>query len=166
MLLGRLQSGERVVRADRTILSRPGLEDLVRASLARIESRGRPRIIKEINFHRIIGLTPFVRTTTEDIIVYARRKGIKFPTRFVKNRDPEPTRFFTVFLRRYESEPVYWVDTAFIGTGKGVIEPNEDDHLAPKGAERDRAKLYWSRHAWVWEPEKITPGSETTVCPW
>ena len=165
MLLGRLQSGEKVVRAGRTLLTREGLDELVCESLPHIESRGRPRIVKQVNFRRIVGLNPLVKTTPEDQIVYAVRLGGEFPCRFVKNREPEPTTLIGLFLQKYPGRDVYWVDTAYTGRLKRFTEPNEGDRLARK-EDRENAKKYWATHAFVYDATKITLSSETAFCPW
>ena len=166
MLLGRLRSGEDVVRAHRTILSRPGLEDLVRESLQYIDALERQKIIRAVNLRRVVGTTPLLKTTSADEIVYARRIGIEFSTRFVKNRDPEPTTFITVILHKYGNRRVFLLDTAFTGKMKHFVEPNEADRFAPTGEEREVAKRYWAERAWAWDPDSIVLGSVTMICPW
>ena len=165
MLLGRLQSGEKVVRAERTLLTREGLEELVCESLPHIESRRRPRIVKQVNFRRLVGLSPLVKTTPEDQIVYAVRLGGEFPCRFVKNRDPEPTTRIALFLQKYPDRDVYWVHTAYTGRLKRFTEPNEGDQFARK-EDCENAKKYWATHAFVYDAAKIILHSETTICPW
>ena len=153
----KLKSGEAV--SDRkTSHLKQGVAALLPEALSQIESRGRQFFREEINFGRIIGETTRVATGGDDEIVYAMRPNRFGPSRFVKNRRPEPCSTMVVILKKAEeTDDLYILITAFIGT---FPEPEPwDRHATPA------SKVFWSRNALVWGTEEVIPGTETTEYP-
>jgi len=112
------------------------------------------------DFDRTIGTSRCVATTDADEIVYARRINRRGHSRFVKNRDGEPTSKLTLVLMKNEKteEQYYILITAFYGAE--VPREPWDRHAEPG------AREYWNTHALVWDPSVIVPGTETRECPW
>ncbi|MBU6427266.1 hypothetical protein KGQ27_03475 [Patescibacteria group bacterium] len=154
--LGRLKSGEEVV--DREVSHiHAGAEEFIFEALARIESRKFPRFKETIDLGRVIGRSNRVSTGPGDEIVFAQRVNRPGLSRFVKNREPEPTTMITVKLHRL-SDTQYELRTAYIGEA-GVAEPWDED------AKSDSIP-FWSAHALCWGYEPVVPGTETVDCPW
>ncbi len=124
-----------------------------------LRSEGRPFIITTKEFDEPIGTTVKVETRDGDEIVYAQRLNRKGLTRFVKNREQEPTKNVTAILKRLEETPdTYIIITAF----KGDPAPPEpgDKNAGPDAVE------FWNRNALIWGSEPTVPGTETTEKPW
>ncbi len=95
-----------------------------------------------------------------EVVVYARRKlGAKDRglSRFVKNRQPEPSSEVTVVLKRQGD--TFLLLGAFFG---GVPEPQPWDKRATACSEE-----FWNTHAFVWGSEEVDEQEPaTTKCPW
>jgi len=157
--IGRLVSGELVVdRKDSHVASHTSVMPLLADTLSQISSEGREVFCEEVEFGRVVGETICVHTQPGDNIVFAQRPNRLGLTRFVKDRDPEPTSKVTAcFKRTYGG--AYILMTAFVG-GRAPSEP-WDTKFAD-----DTSREFWSTHALVWGREKMIPGTETNECPW
>jgi hypothetical protein len=150
--LGTTKSGEKVFdRPDGHLHNSETVEKYLPLALEMIDSESRDFIVETVNFGEEIGVSNCVETTSDDEIIYAVRPKRRGPTRFVKNREGEPTSEFTVILKKVDEG--YIVITAFPGP-KAEREPW--DPMAG-----DEAKEYWSNHAIVWGTEEVLPGSES-----
>lgn len=153
-----LKSGERVVDRYKSHLH-PEVIAILPEALAKTESKGRNFLIEEIDFGRIIGKSICIATRPGDQIVYAKRPKRFGYTRFVKNRQPEPTSKVVIILKTADGEPgVYVLITAFIGEKP---EPEPWDRNATL-----QSRHFWNTHALVWGYEEVISGTETTQCPW
>jgi len=156
----RLKSGEEVVDRFRSHLHST-VAPLLPDALARVEGRERQFLVEEVDFGRIVGQSTCVATGPGDEIVFAQRPGRWGLTRFIKNRQPEPTTSVVVILKTAAGkghEGKYVLVTAFLGR---KAEPEPWDPRAT-AASRD----FWGSHALIWGSEPIVPGTETIVCPW
>jgi len=151
-----LKSGEFVVDRFNSHLH-TGLEGLLKEALGKIESEGRPFMVEEVNFGRVVGETVCVETSDLDQIVFAQRPSRFGISRFVMNRQPAPCSALVVILKRAE-EGFYILISAFVGRKP---EPEPWDRNAT-----ERSVEFWSGHALIWGQEPVIQGSETTVCPW
>lgn len=104
-----------------------------------------------IKFDRIIGATICVKTTPEDEIVYARRKGRKWDSRMVKNRTPTPTQELTIVVKRCKNN-IYRLLTAYVG---GQSEREPEDINIRSNEEYDRCVEFWSSHALLYIEQDI-----------
>lgn len=104
-----------------------------------------------------VGTTDLVETTDQDEIVYALRSRRQIYSRFAKNRQPEPTSWVTITLRKVGEEE-YSLYTAFVGHNTPSFPGG--DYLP------EQAKEFWSKHALVWGTQEVIPGTETPKCPW
>lgn len=112
---------------------------------------GNQSIIKEeIDMGRVIGTTDCVETHRFDDIVYAKREGRPWPTRFVLDREPEPCSHITVVMKRDGER--YKLLTAYIGR---MAEKEPDDMSIRCNHEYMRAKHYWDSHALVWGRQEV-----------
>ena len=131
-------------------------------ALRKVNPDGREFIEQEISFQNEVGVTLCVETTGRDQIVFAQRRGRKGLTRFVKDRAPEPTNSVFVVLKK-DSEHRYVLITGFVGA-KPEPEPWDEKAFAhskkPQEA-KSRSIEFWKRHALVYSPDLIVPGSET-----
>ena len=154
--LGRLKSGENVV--DREVSHmHAGVSEYLALALVQISSNGRERIKETIDLGRVIGRSNRVSTSTDDKVIFAQRVNRPGLTRFVKNREPEPTTKLTVKLQQLV-DGQYEIRTAYIGDA-GVAEPWDED------AKSDSIP-FWSAHALCWGYEPVVSGTETEKCPW
>lgn len=137
----RLATGEIVEDRPRSHLTEEARR-LLPAALAKISGRtlGQDLNEVELDFGHTIGKSIRVETGPDDEIVFARRPGRDGPTRFVLNREPEPTSKMVVILKR--ARDGFVVITAWIGS---KAEPEPWDRFATP-----RSKVFWSRNALVW----------------
>jgi hypothetical protein len=157
--LGKLQTGEKVVDRFESHIHPGVTAEILEAALKQIHSQDKDRIKVTIDFRETIGHTHRVRTGPEDEIIYAQRCGRKGVTRFVKNRQPEPTSCLTIKLHR-KKDKTYELRTAYLGEA-GKTEPwaarlKEDAELLEKAYD------FWNEHALCWGTEKVIPGTETS----
>ena len=154
----KLRSGEVVVNRYISHLHESVLAVLPTA-LAQVESNGRGFFIEEVDFGQPIGETICVTTGPGDEIVYANRPKRRGPSRFVKNRAPEPCSSVVIILKTADDEPEAFVlVTAFIGH-KPEPEP-WDRNATPQ------SRAFWATHALVWGSEPVIFGTEVAECPW
>ncbi|OGR85788.1 MAG: hypothetical protein A2901_01600 [Elusimicrobia bacterium RIFCSPLOWO2_01_FULL_54_10] len=132
-------------------------------TLYRVESKGRPFIVETVEFDSTVGKSVCVETTDADEIVYAQRQGRRGLSRFVKNREAEPTDAVTVVLKKDSREDYYVLIAAWCGA-TAEKEPWDPNIRDPD--ELFRAQDFWASHALIWGSEPIVPGTETAVCPW
>ena len=105
-----------------------------------------------VKFDRIIGFTICVKTTPEDEIVYAKRKGRKWKSRMVKNRTPTPSNELTFVVKRCKNK-IYRLLTAYIGS-QSEREPNDTNIRTDE--EYERCVEFWSNHALLYIEEDIS----------
>lgn len=123
--------------------------ELVAEALKKINSHGIQFLVEQVEFNREIGSSNLIPTTTDfggDEIIYARRKGRKGFTRFVKGKSPSPSKSVVVILKKC-SEGFYLLITAFIGE-KSFPEP-WDPKATPEAVE------FWKTHALIWGSEAL-----------
>jgi len=145
-ILGRLMSGEEVVdRFDSHSHTDPGI---LERALSMIDSRGERFIKREVFMGEPTGYSECVETADGDEIVYAYRAGRYGPTRFVKNRQPEPTETVSVILLRDDNDDKKMVlITSWAGE---MAEPEPWDRNATP-----ESTNFWSNHALVWGSQEI-----------
>lgn len=157
LLLGILGSGEKVYdRPNSHIHS--NISALLPEALGQVNLNGDQFAVCEVKFGRVVGVTTCVLTLEVDTIVFAQRPKRFGLSRFVKNRQPEPSESVVVILKRDDVEGYYVLITTFIG---GKPEPEPWDKNAT-----EKSVVFWNSHALVWGSEPIVPGSETRNCPW
>lgn len=115
------------------------------------------RVRTDVDTGNIIGNTDLVETTPADEIIYAKRLNRDNYTKFVKDRAPSSTTFFTVVLHK-DPEGNYELASAWVGR----MAPNFPDDVSATPESRP----FWDRHALVYGNQAIQPGTLTTVCPW
>jgi hypothetical protein len=150
--------------------------DLLAAALARVHTRGRRFLKKEISFPQVVGMTTCVETSGDDEVGFAPRPNRAGQTRWVFGRQPEECNSVCCILMRGQSsdQDKYVLVTAFIGRNP---EPEPWDFNAlrrdPRGYEAALAAAlkFWGRgpgpgHALVWGSEPAEPHSLSYSCPW
>ena len=151
-----LGSGEQVVdRADSHIHS--GVQPFLAAAFASINSQGHGFIAEDVDFGINIGQIICVETQPGDGIVFAQRVGRAGLSRFVRNRQPEPTSYVAVVLKQIP-DGSYELRSAYLGQ---LSQPEPWDKYATK-----ESLEFWLKHALCWGYEQIIAGTETTLCPW
>ena len=153
-VIGTLQSGEKVFDRFRSHLHGSLVSSkILPEALGHINSEEKDFFDTTVEFDDYIGFSVCVETSFEDEIIYAQREGRAGLTRFVKNRELNPSKSFTVVLKKIEDG--YILITAYVGP-KGEPEP-WDRNASGKSAD------FWKKHAIVWGKEEIVPGSEKTT---
>lgn len=104
-----------------------------------------------VQFNRVIGTTTCVKTTPDDVIVYATRKNRKWTSRLVKNRDPEPSSEMTVVMKRCKGN-IYRLLTAYIG---GASEKEVADRNIRSPEELAASIAFWNCHALIYVEDDI-----------
>ncbi len=112
-------------------------------ALSTIKTNNKQFIEAEVDFHRNIGFSACVSTSSNDCIVFATRQNRNGFSRFVLNKEKMPTSFLTVVLKKTNDKPSeYVLITAYIGE-KSEVEP-WDKHATEKSVD------FWKSHALVW----------------
>jgi hypothetical protein len=106
---------------------------------------------------RVIGHTDLVEVTDKDDIVYAKRLNRDNYTKFVKNRVPPTTTYFT-FLLYKDNAGNYELASTWIGQ---LCPSFPDDANATS-----ESKPFWDKHALVFGNQAIQKDILTTICPW
>ena len=134
----------------------PNLKSLVQEHISAITFD--TTIIRcEIDTGKEVGLCDLVATNESDEIIYAKRPLRHTYSRFVKNRNSEPTTWFVLDIRKQRSGD-YFLYTAYVGR----LTPSfPGGNFLP-----EQSHEFWSNHALVWGSQEIETGTETTVCPW
>ena len=137
--IGTLASGEKVIDRKNSHLH-DDVKDVLPLLLQKIEANGRRFITEVLNTDQAI-MTNCVKTNSNDEIIFIQRDGRKGPTRFVKNREPEPCFMAKVILKKADQTPnTYVLITAFAGDA----EPEPWDlHKT------ERSEYFWSTHALI-----------------
>lgn len=179
-ILGKLASGQVVVDSQISHLAShsdvtPFLSQaLQKISLAYNETFS----IQEVEFEEESGKTNLAETEPGDKIIYAQRINHEGLTRFVKGKQPLKINTITVILSAkdesvnitYDPAEKYALVTAFWGR-KTTYEPTdpffEKNKGKPETTEIYRKSVeFWSKHALLYDPSVIIPGTETKICPW
>jgi len=120
-------------------------------ALQKITTYKKSKIIKrEVEFKNIIGVSTCVSINENDDIIFARRIGRKYETKFVKNKKPIPCNKLTIVLKRL-SEYSLILLTAYIGSiaEKEVLDPKLLPH------EKEKAINFWDSHALIYDESII-----------
>ena len=112
-----------------------------------IDSEGRDYLVEQVDCGEVIGHARCVETGPQDSIVYGYRHGRDGLTRFVLDREPEPTTNATAVLKRHEQLPGIMILISAWAGSKSQPEP-WDENL------RDMASLaasqaFWSNRALI-----------------
>lgn len=154
--IGRTADGAVVVNRSNSHLH-DDVKPIIADALSRVHTCGRPFIEGEVDFGAVIGTSCCVSTGPKDCIVFAQRPHRKGLTRFVLDRDKEPTTKVMVVLKQTVNLSEYVLITAFIG-GKAELEP-WDTRATPASLK------FWQSKALVWG-EPIVKGTATIKYPW
>lgn len=111
---------------------------------------------QEVKYDDAIGYTTCVTIYDTDELRYAKREGREGHTKFVLNREPEPTNSITIFLKK--TNDFYTIITAYFGR-KGEVEPWDCRAT-------DASRKFWEGHALIYGSETIDENSITEECPW
>lgn len=133
----------------------PELEELAREVVRQIDAK-RSNIQADYDFNRTVGFSDSVETDSNDEIIYAKRANRKTHSRFVKNREPEPTSFVTVVLQRVQNG--YLLLSAWLGPS---VPPFPGDRR-----EWPESQSFWKSHALILGPQAIDKTTVTSSCPW
>lgn len=106
---------------------------------------------------RVVGLSDLVETNETDKVLYAKRLNRDNYTRFVLNRQAEPTNFVTLVLRK-DSEDNYELWSAWIG--RAVPQFPGDEFETPD------SRPFWQNHALVWGNQIVQLNTEREDWPW
>lgn len=155
-ILGRTSDGAVVINRPNSHLHNDISSVLIDA-LLRVHTAGRSFIDEEVDFGHVIGRSSCVNTCSDDCIVFAQRPNRKGLTRFVLDKETEPTTKVMIVLKQTDNPSVYVLITAFIGC-RAELEP-WDTRATPKSLS------FWQRKALVWG-EPIVKGTATTKYPW
>jgi hypothetical protein len=115
------------------------------------------RIFIEHDAGKIIGHTDLVEVTDKDDLVYAKRLNRNNYTKFVKNRTPPTTMYFTVLLHKDDGGN-YELASTWVGrtcpSFPGDVNATSE------------SKPFWDKHALVFGNQAIQEDTLTTICPW
>lgn len=131
-------------------LGRDAARRVLEEALCQIDAKGEDHIITETPCDEPGLRTPLLVTAGDDEIVYAYRKGREGQSRFVLEREPEPSsRITTILTRDRYREGVMILISALSGP-KAEPEP-WDPGLSSREA-HVASRAFWATHALVWDP--------------
>jgi hypothetical protein len=135
-----LKTGEKVVDRHNSHLHK-SVSDLLPEVFSHIQG-GEAFVVKEVDLGRVVGVTHCVEVGPNDEIYFEMRPGRKGPSKFVLNREPEPSSWVTVILKGTDTG--YVLISAWIGRKS---EPEVWDQFATP-----QSRKFWTEHALI--PEK------------
>lgn len=100
-----------------------------------------------VDFGRIVGKTTCVTVTDNDEIYYAIRSGRKWPSKMVKNREPEECSTMCLVIKKTKYENVYRLITAYFGIKS---EREEFDTNVTSDLEKERVFSFWKNKALIY----------------
>jgi hypothetical protein len=133
----------------------PELEQLAKEVVCQIDAK-RSNIQADYDFNRTVGFSDLVETGSNDEIIYAKRANRKIYSRFVKNREAEPTSFVAIVMERVQNG--YLLLSAWLGPS---VPPFPGDRK-----EWSESRSFWESHALVLGPQAIDETTVTADCPW
>lgn len=136
------------------VLEDPRLLELVKEAVGNSVIEG-DNVGLEYDAGRVVGTTNCVTVTDADEIVYAKRVGRDSYSKFVKNKDPEPTSTVAVVL--FEKEYGYLVWSAWCGNIVPV-QPDESGKMVTVSG-------FWDTRALIYDPKIIQKDTERTDRP-
>lgn len=140
----------------------------LRDAIAQVVTKKREYLVKAIEFPFIIGNSNVVETTAADKIIWARRLRRFGWSRCVVGRQPEPSNFFTLVLKRMEEDPSgmsYLLISGWIGKPTAP-EPEDISKFSQRHVQGEKDKVkedsraFWQNHAFCLEKIPIYYGSE------
>ena len=131
------------------VLEDPRLLELVKEAVENSVIEG-DNVGLEYDAGRVVGTTNCVTVTDADEIVYAKRVGRESYSKFVKNRDPEPTSTVVVVL--FEKGYGYLVWSAWCGNIVPV-QPDENGKMVTVPG-------FWDTRALIYDPKIIQKDTE------
>lgn len=157
-VLGTLESCENVIDRNEThnhltgVLTTDEAAATLEYALSKINSEDRNFLAESIDCSEL-GLeltTECVPTTSVDQIVFAHRLGRRYATRFVLERQPEPTNHVTAILRRDTRRSGIMVLISAYPGERGGPEP-----WNARPSEMAESLAYWRTHALIWDPSSV-----------
>jgi hypothetical protein len=111
-------------------------------------------------FKKTVGYNIVVPASSNDEIVFAKRPGKEFISRFVQNKKPLPTAFICLEIYKFPGSSNEWLlrDSYFGNTRVPEIL------IGTKGTTEQ--KRYWDTRAFVWGYCSVVPGTVSKTCPW
>lgn len=127
------------------------LEDALR----QIDSHERKKIGEIIQFPQIIGKNNCVRTKKGEEIVYAKRRGRDFYSRFVKGREETDCDSMVIVLEKNPTKGnAYFLITSYIGNHYISFDRDTEDEYLGRASRKIR-NHFWQNHALVWGSHDI-----------
>jgi hypothetical protein len=166
--IGTLASGESVFDRHHSHAESHGVSrELLAEALSRITGGGQGFFVQQVDFDRVIGMCQCVRTTRDDDVIYAARSNRGGLSRFVKLRQPNPSRSLIVVLKRSQPQDgdYYVIISAYIGE-RAPPEPWDEVALDSSGVTLQQSLHFWDRHALIWRSERFKPDTITLKYPW
>jgi hypothetical protein len=108
---------------------------------------------------RNVGHTIVVPASSNDEIIYAKRTGKDFFSRFVINKKPVGTYFVTLEFSKIPQSPDEWLlQFSYYGNTRApeIVNSNPTNEQLK----------YWNTHAFCWGYSGVIPGTVSKKCPW
>jgi hypothetical protein len=162
LIIGHTKNGKTVYvdtqgsHAATHIVDTPNLLELMQEVVAGL-APNEDSVYIDKDMGRPVGLSDLVEIDETDKILYAKRLNRDNYTRFVLNRQAEPTNFVTVVICK-DSESNYELWSAWVG--RAAPQFPGDEHETPD------SKAFWRTHALVWGNQEIQPNTEREDWPW
>lgn len=124
-------------------------------ALLRVDVGAEPLVIACVDLGRVIGQCHLLETTADDEVVYARRIGRAWPTRFVIGRETAPCSSLTAIIarNRYAQQASSHI---IISAWIGKPAPREPQDPSIVGTDELIASIdFWSKHALVWGTQEV-----------
>lgn len=117
-----------------------------------------------VTFDKPIGYSSIIEVTSEDEIVYAKRKGRNTYTKFVKDKKKELVSTVVFILeRKRKNKNKYYLITMF----PGVQNYREPEDISIKTTKELKESLdFWRNHALVFDEKILKTDTLTYDCPY
>jgi hypothetical protein len=112
----------------------------------------------EYDFGKPVGLTDLVVNSSDDEIVYYKRKNREYYNPFNKSKNPKPCNHVSLALKKLDDKH-YELLSAYIGREGTPPFPGE-------AGSTDESIRFWNTHSFVFGVQQIQEDSFTEKCPW
>ena len=136
------------------------------AIIALVETHGEAMILREITMDVDVGLLQCIPTCSSDSVFYAKHRHEDRWSRFVRNKDPLPTKTVQVVLQKlgqnYQLLAFHYGPAIIAEPDQWDVIENEKDPLVAL----QNSIQFWAQHAWIEGTYDIDPETATEENVW
>lgn len=134
---------------------------LIREAMSKIYLGERTYVYTAVDLKEVVGHSLVVSASWQEEIIYAKRPENNYLSRFVRNKEPQPTSLISLFVLRLRGSNEWILQNSHYGDVR-LPEIEYTTEVSPTQEQFD----YWNNNAFCWGYLSVTPGTLTTTCPW